>query len=346
MSKENTAPSSGVIQQKLSNSERFSMKVFQEFSGKAGEVSLTNHQKRLVQNYFISIDLALKSAEEKRMKKDEKYRDALPVTWENVNLESLAVHVVSCARIGFDPALPNHINMVPYKNNTLNKYEMVFIEGYRGKELKAMKYGYDVPSNVIVELVYENDEFKPFKRDRNNKTECYDFVVTEPFDRGEIIGGFYYHEYVDAPEKNRLVFMSASDIEKRKPTYASAEFWGGERDKWENGKKVGKEKVEGWYAEMMFKTLYRAAYSSITIDSQKIDDDFIRLSENENKSLEAKPDVIEISANRTTVNFDDASVIQANELPEKSQPSPQVAPDPETQVAPEPQPDPQPKMQF
>ena len=47
---------------------------------------------------------------------------------------------------------------------------------------------------------------------------------------------------------------------------------------WENGKKVGTEKTDGWYEKMAFKTVYRAAYSAITIDSQKIDDDYRRLS--------------------------------------------------------------------
>lgn len=65
-------------------------------------------------------------------------------------------------------------------------------------------------------------------------------------------------------------------------------FWGGEKDKWENGKKVGKETVEGWYKEMCWKTVYRAAYGNITIDSQKIDDDFLRLREMETTIQEAK----------------------------------------------------------
>jgi len=289
------------------NSERFTDMVVREFVGTGGEIALTAFQKRLVQNYFISIDQTLKMAEEKRMKKDEKYRDALALTWNNVNMESLAVHIVACARIGFDPAQANHINMIPYKNNTTKKYEIVFIEGYRGKELKARKYGYDIPDDVVIELVYSNDKFKQFKKDKNNPIETYTFEVSENFNRGEIVGGFYYFLYIKTPQKNKLMVYSKNDLEKRRPDKASPEFWGGEKDKWENGKKVGTEKVEGWYDEMMWKTLCRLAYSNITIDSQKIDDDYIKLSVNDklaNETLEERVDnTIKKEANVQTIDI-------------------------------------------
>jgi recombination protein RecT len=262
-------------------SERFSQMVVREFAGQGGTVNLTAFQKRLVQNYFIHTDIALKTAEERRLKKAEKYRDDVPVTWKHVNMPQLAINVVSCARIGFDPALANHINMVPYKNNQTGKYDIGFLQGYRGKELLAMKYGFRPPDDVIVEVVYKNDIFKPVKKDKNNQIEEYIFEIPDWANRGEIIGGFYYHLYRETPEKNKLVFMTKVEIDKRKPEYASSEFWGGERDVWKDGKKAGKETIEGWYPEMVYKTIYRAAYGAITIDSQKIDDDFIKLSEQE-----------------------------------------------------------------
>jgi recombination protein RecT len=279
-------------------SERFSSMVIHEFTGNVGNVQLTAFQKRLIQNYFISTDLALKTAEERRLKKTEKYRDALPITWPNVNMESLALNVVACAKIGFDPALPNHINMVPYKNNKTNKYDVGFIEGYRGKELKAKKYGYDMPDHVIVELVYSKDKFVPLKKDVNNKIEHYEFKIADnAFDRGDIIGGFYYHIFNENQEKNKIMFYNLAEIEKRKPEYASVEFWGGEKDKWEDGKKTGKEKVEGWFPEMCWKTLYRLAYGAITIDSEKIDDNLMRIIENE-KLLESNRDPQNLEAVR------------------------------------------------
>lgn len=275
-----------VAKKEKSMSERFMQKVIIEFGSSVGEVALTNFQKRLAQNYFIAIDWALRAAEEKRKRKDEKYRDHLPATWANVNMEKLARDVVAAARIGLDPAQPNHINVIPYKNNSLNKYDIVFIEGYRGIELKALKYGLDIPDRVDVELVCSNDTFRPIKKDKNNPVETYEFTINNPFDRGEIIGGFYYHGYSKNPGKNKLVVFTLKDIEKRKPPYASPEFWGGEKTVWKNGKPAGKEQVEGWYEKMCYKTIYRAAYRDITIDSQKIDDDYLRLKQMEDSYAE------------------------------------------------------------
>jgi recombination protein RecT len=279
---------------KLTASERFTNKVLAEFGSSVGAVALTEFQKRLAQNYFIALDMTLKAAEANRLKKSEKYRDPVPVTWDNINMESLARNVVAYARIGLDPAQKNHINMVPYKNNTTKKYDIGFIEGYRGIELKATKYGLDVPDAVIIELVYSNDKFKVIKKSKDNPVENYEFEVVNAFDRGNIIGGFYYHVYKNNPEKNKLVVLTMKDIEKRKPVYASVEFWGGERDVWEKNeetgksKKVGTEHVEGWFEKMCYKTIYRAAYNDITIDSQKIDDDYLRVKQLEQEFAETE----------------------------------------------------------
>lgn len=218
--------SSELAKKDIPVSERFTNLVIAEFTSGVGEIALTAFQKRLAQNYFIGIDAALKLAEEKRLKKSEQYRDPLPVAWDNINMSQLARNVVAFARIGLDPMQKNHINMMPFKNNNLKKYDIVFIEGYRGIELKSTKYGLDVPDNVIVELVYSNDRFKSYKKDRNNQYESYDFEIVNDFDRGNIVGGFYYHLYNDHPEKNKLVVFTLEDILKRKPDYASAGFLG------------------------------------------------------------------------------------------------------------------------
>lgn len=321
--------STDIAQKEGTVSERFMNKVMAEFTSGVGEIALTSFQKRLAQNYFIALDASLKLAEEKRAKKSEKYRDALPVTWANVNMEGLARNVVSAARIGLDPAQKNHINMMPFKNGATNKYEIVFVEGYRGIELKSKKYGLNVPDHVVVELVYSTDKFKSYKKDRHNNIETYDFEITNDFDRGKIVGGFYYHIYENHPEKNKLVVMTLKDIEKRKPTYASPEFWGGEKDKWENGKKVGTEPVEGWYEKMCYKTVYRAAYSDITIDSQKIDDDYMKLRQMEMSLTELKvAQEIEENANSVTI---EADYRFTDQQPPEPQEAPQETPGVSTQ---------------
>lgn len=309
----------------LTMSERFLNKVTAEFSNGVGEIALTTFQKRLAQNYFISIDANLKLADEKRVKSNasksnDNYKNNLAMTWANVNMESLARNVVSAARVGFDPAQKNHINMIPYKNSTTQKYDIGFIEGYRGMELKATKYGLDVPDGVIVELVFSNDKFKSIKKDHRNKVENFEFEIVNDFDRGKIIGGFYYHFYNENPQKNKLVVLNLKDIEKRKPQYASVEFWGGEKDEWKNGKKTGKkEVVEGWYDKMCWKTIYRAAYGDITIDSQKIDNDYMRLNqlEQELKNAEVAEEIV-TNANGETIDIETGEIDREPDQAEES----------------------------
>lgn len=274
-----------VAKKEESLSVRFMNAITEEFTSAVDAPALTSYQRRLAQNYFIAIDQALERAEQRR----NKNKNDLPVTWANVNMQQLALDVVAAARVGLDPAQPNHVNMVPYRNNKTKKYDIGFIDGYRGIELKAVKYGLDIPDDVTIELVYSNDHFKPIKKDANNKVESYEFEVNNPFDRGEIVGGFYYHAYKNNPEKNKLVVMSLKDILKRKPEYASKEFWG----------------KDGWYEKMCHKTIHRAAYRDITIDSQKIDDDYLRLKQQEDlfsdREIEAE---IEAEANGPIIDIE------------------------------------------
>lgn len=295
-----------VAKVQVSQSERFTAAVMKEFSSNNGEVKLTPFQKKLCQNYFIKIDQTLKDAEKKRMSKSEEYRDALPLSWENVNMSKLAVDVIAYSSVELDPTQPNHINMIPYKNTANNKYDMGFVIGYRGMELKAKKYGLEVPVDVVVELVYSSDKFKQYKKDLNNKVESYQLEVTDDFNRGDVIGGFWYHIF-ENPEKNKLKVFSLKDIEKRKPAYASVEFWGGEKDVWKNGKKTGdKEKIDGWFEEMAFKTISRNAYNAITIDSKKIDDNYLAIIQKETEMKDAiiQNEVIS-EANKQRIDFDD-----------------------------------------
>ena len=297
--------------QNLTNSQRFTEKVLAEFMSNAGEVAVSEFQRRLIQNYFIAIDMTLKNAEQARLKKSEKYRDAVPVKWENVNMEALALDVVRIARLGLDSSQKNHINFIPYKNNNTGKYDLGFIVGYAGLEHNAKKYALDMPEDIICELVYSSDVFKPVKRNATNKVESYEFDIANPFDRGNIVGGFYYLSYSN-PTKNKLVIMTMKDIEKRKPQYASAEFWGGQKDVWENGKKTGKkEPVDGWFEEMCLKTIKRAAYNSIALDPQKIDDNYQWLKTRESQIVDAEVKE-EISNNANTVELDDYTHIDTD----------------------------------
>ena len=293
--------------------ERFSDMVIKEFAGTGGKIAVTAMQQRMMNSYFISLDGVLQLAEEKRIKKSEAYRDKVPISWANINMPQLAQHVVACARIGLDPMLPNQLFMIPYKNNTTGKYDINFRQGYRGKEIKAKKYGLEVPDEIVIELVYKNDKFEMIKKDKDNPIETYSFKVADSFDRGEVVGGFWYHKYLKEPSKNKVVAYTKEKLLKYKPDTASPEFWGGAKDNWvwdedkKKNVKKGTIQVEGWEDEMLLKTLYHRAYDFITIDSQKIDDDFIKLSIMEHTAKETLEDNVasDISqnANQETIEI-------------------------------------------
>lgn len=301
-----------------SPSVRFQNAIMREFSNNPMKLSLTGFQQKLIQNYFIKIDQTLKATELKRMAKSEQYREALAYTWANVNMAKLTIDVVAYSSVGLDPMQKNHINIIPYKNTGSNKYDLNFMMGYNGIELKAKKYGLEIPDDIICEVVYSSDIFKPLKKDLNNSIEGYVFEITNSFERGEIVGGFWYKVFHENPEKNKLKIFNKSDIEKRKPKYASAEFWGGEKAVYQNNQKVGTETIEGWYYEMVEKTVKRNAWDSIVIDSEKIDDHLVQIASNDYNTKQIESD-LEVSekGNKTNLDFEDANVVAPLQIDEK-----------------------------
>lgn len=305
----------GLAKQTVSPSVRFTEMVVKEFAAAAGGAQkVSDYQRKLAQHYFIKIDQMLKDNEQKRMAKDEKYREPLAYTWQNVNMPKLALDVMLYSSLGLDPVQNNHLNFICYKNKHIGKYDIGFIPGYKGLELKAKKYGIDLPTDIVFEVVYSTDKFKELKRNHERKIEGYEFEITNSFARGEIIGGFYYMVFEDAT-KNKLVVFDMNDINKRKPKYASVEFWGGEKDKWENGKKNGTEAVEGWMDEMVEKTLKRAAWNSIVIDPKKVDDNYMAILEREADYVALKTDAeIDANANKAEIGFEETQDISHEEV--------------------------------
>jgi len=256
-------------------SARFTAAVISRYGNAVGEVNLSDYEKQLVQRYFIKFDAALKTYERDRLAKNSyswtKEKNELPAVWKNVDLDQLAEDVVFYARMGLDPCMKNFLSIIPFRAKKAEKYTATFIEGYEGKKYVAFEMALDRPLAMFNENVYANDIFRP--RYRNpldpNSFDSYEFDVPQPFDRGEYKGGFGYIQYAD-PRKNKLIFMSKKDIEKRKPKYAAVEFWGGEKDIWKDGKKVGAEHVEGWYDEMVYKTIVRATCDEVNLDPKKV----------------------------------------------------------------------------
>lgn len=314
---ENTQSVKNPENQQLAASERFTSKVMKEFgSNVAGELQVTEFQRQLIQGYFIAIDRALKTAEDNRQRKNEgnkdhKYDNPLPFTWDNVNLGDLALDVVHYARMGLDMMQDNHLFPIPFKNNKTGKYDVTLMPGYNGIQYIAERYAVDKPAAVTVELVYSTDTFKPAKKGAANKVEGYEFTINNPFDRGEIIGGFGYIEY-DDPLKNKLVLMTRKDIEKRKPQHASAEFWGGTITKWDKGQKT-EEQTDGWFEEMCLKTLKREVFSAkhIPRDPQKIDDAYRYMKMREAKIAEMEAEAeIDASANAVVIDTTPVALLE------------------------------------
>lgn len=325
-------------------SERFMNKVLQEFSGSVGEFQITDYQRQLIQGYFIGVDRALKTAEAERIRKNERnnnheYDNKVPVTWANVNMADLALDVVHYARLGLDTMQANFITPIPYLNNKTNQYDVNLMLGYNGIKYIAEKYALEPPRAVTIELVYQSDNFRPYKRGRDNDVEGYDFEITNPFDRGKIVGGFGYIEYSDA-RKNELVIMSMKDIEKRKPPYASPNFWGGgTRKEWQtvNGKRQQVEvEVEGWLDEMCRKTLIREVYSPkhILLDPRKVDENYQYMRQREAQLQAAQDDMREIiNVTANTVPIEEATAQIAAPAAPMQEPS-VVAPDRKTEPEP------------
>ncbi len=252
-------------------SERFSNLVMCKYSDIAQGVPITEKEKAIIAGYFICIDSAIKKA---------------GIAWHEIDTNSLALDLAHKARLGLDMQMPNYLFPVPYRNKTTKVVTLTLINGYKGDVHLAMKFAEEIPLNIRAELVYDTDEFIPLKKSGG---DSYEFNIKNPFARGKIIGGFGYINYKD-PAKNVLVVMSKADILKRKPSYASKEFWG------------------DWEEKMFLKTVIKETCRRITLDVDKVREyrdtlDYEKGRELDYSKAEAEA---EISSNANTGDFIDA----------------------------------------
>lgn len=287
-------------EKKPSQSERFTAMVMAQYGKTGSAYTFTEREKQLIRNYFISIDQMLNKTEAERLRKNANnrnhdYDNALPYSWNTIDLPQLAQDLAHYARVGLDMMEDNTLFPIPYKNNKGNMYSITLMEGYNGIRYQAEKYALDPFKAVAVEVIYQNDVFHVIKKDSRNPVEGYEFEIPNPLDRGKPIGVFGYIEF-DDPAKNKLVVFSEADVMKRKPKYASPEFWGGEKTVYENGKPV-KTRLDGWLPEMFEKTMKREIYGSKRIprDPDKIDESYqyIRQREQQYEDIVIEAEVAE-----------------------------------------------------
>ena len=233
-------------------SERFTTAVIREFESVAGQgLQLNPYQKKLAQDLFIKIDTTLKELEGKRTDQNKP-----AVTWQNVNMGKLAIDAVHRINLGLDALVPGHIYPIPYLNGRTKKYDLDLRIGYKGKDLYRRQMAEEPPVDVIYELVYSNDKFTVFKKGIKNPVESYQFDVPEPFNRGEIVGGFAYIIYKDET-KNKLITVQGKDFDKAKAKAQSKDFW------------------EAWPEAMKLKTIVNRATDKIPIDPKKVNASFL-----------------------------------------------------------------------
>jgi len=283
--------------QKNTVSARFTDMVIREFSSTTGNVQLDDHRKKLCQHMFIKIDAQLKELEAKRLQEN---RQVSPYDWNNINMEKLAVDVVHRVELGLDALIPNHLHPIPYFNKKKGKYDLDLRVGYVGKEYYRRKMALIEPLNIICELVYSSDSFIPYKKDINYEFDTYQFEITKPFDRGEIVGGFGYISYTDK-KLNELIIVAESDFIKSKNCAQSKDFW-------------NKNPVQ-----MRYKTLVHRTTEKLLIDPEKVNASFLAVeSQDIDEPIDITPDTkvedeIEQSANTEVIDIPDNGVDEYND---------------------------------
>lgn len=299
---------------KLVVSQRFVREVEKQFTAEMGsQLQFTEHQKKLAQHLFLKVDSALKDFEADRIKKG--HNNKLPFTWDNVNMRKMAIDAVDRVNLGLDALIENHIHPVPYFNSKIKKYDIELTIGYKGLDYYKRKCAVEEPIDIKYELVHETDIFKPIKKSIKNDVEFYEFEITNPFDRGPVIGGFGYIMYED-PTKNKLVIVTKEDFEKAKKMAQTKAIWNEHPEK------------------MMYKTIVRRTTAHLDLDPEKTNaPSYARL---EGESTERRVNE-EIEANANTEYIDIEVEVEAEEqLPE---PEPQEeSPSPEEEDKPQGQP--------
>ena len=272
-------------------SQRFTLAVVKEFGATiGGKLELSPYKQALAQHLFIGIDKALKELDAKRIKDGK--NDWTPIVWANVNMEKLSMDSVHRIELGLDALIPNHIHVVPYKNSKTGKYDLSLDIGYVGKDYYKRKMALTPPIDIIYHLVHATDKFAPKMKRAHDDIETYDFEITNPFDRGDVIGGFGYIMHAD-PTKNKLVIVPKSSFDKSRNAAKSDAFW--------------KKHPE----EMQKVCLVRRVTATLNIDPEKVNSSFLQVEMDDAEERAERQ--IEQHANREFIDVEPVEQAQGHE---------------------------------
>lgn len=224
----------------LSVAERFTNAVVKSFRDIAKGIEVTPKQMGLISNYYIKLN--------------ETFRDPkINIKWNQIRLPELATTLAHMAKLNLDMQL-GHLSFIPFKHGDTGTYDLVPVISKSGYWYIVKNYGLYPPDSYVIELVYSTDKFTVTKKDSTHECDSYTFEITNPFDRGEIIGGFGYLEYEDKT-KNKILVMSEKEILKYRRAKYSQEFWSGENMK-----------------KMYEKTIAKQLFKRIPLDPDKVND--------------------------------------------------------------------------
>jgi len=271
-------------------SQRFTNMVVREFSRELGNLEMTPYQERLAQHLFIGVDISLKKLEADRLKKDTK---KLPIVWTNVNMEKLAIDAVHRVELGLDALIPNHIHTIPYLNGKTGKYDLDLQIGYVGKDYYKREMALVPPKDIIYRLVYANDVFDPIMQGADNAIDTYKLQIPNPFDRGEVIGGFGYILY-DDPTLNRLIIVSKASFDKSQKKAQSDAFWG------------------PYTEEMQMVALVRRVTAKLNIDPRKVNASYLKVEVAE--AADSAEREIEEKANQEIIDINNEEEQQSTKI--------------------------------
>jgi hypothetical protein len=257
--------------------DAFVAKIQRNFQG-AGEqaVRWTDLQARLAQHLAVKTEMALDAHEIKRQKNPQKKNDP-PVTWENVNMESLMIKAKNCIDLELDAAMPNHVNVVPYLNGRTKKYDVDVRPGYEGVLHSKKKFALVPPTDVICKLAFDGDEFEIAYNEAGGEEPR--FKPKSYFKPGPVIGGFGHIKFAN-PALNRVIVVDEYEFEKARKAAQSKDFWGGEfyERKWNDEARryenVGEPAYDSKFErDMQYKTVVLRVCKHLKLDPAKVNSD-------------------------------------------------------------------------